>query len=293
MGSARGREAGESTIPKMGPQKTVSSAEMDESTIPTLSLLKTGSIAEVDEAATPTLRPVKTGLFTEIMESEMHHLVGGKRQEQVLFDVAAWSSRTKGGLNDKDRSKLGQIYGTANSVFEWGLGESTYIAGSVKVPRYAGVDSDPVYIKDVKRMVPDSYRFTYADIGPIMAWGVPAHTLAKNVLDYQFSALATESAAFEVYTVDGRWRVACAVVALLHASARGADQDQVKVLVHDFAAEGIGCAGCEHRRFYHALFKVLKLVDHSGNKLAVFVRKPGVTDEQLVQFWREHKDNPA
>jgi hypothetical protein len=58
------------------------------------------------------------------------------------FDVKTWDKTTTGGLTNKDRTLLAEIYGEANSVFEYGLGESTYIANHVGVPRYAGIDSD-------------------------------------------------------------------------------------------------------------------------------------------------------
>ena len=37
---------------------------------------------------------------------------------------------------------VGKICRQAQSVFEWGLGESSYIAAEVEVPRYGGIDSD-------------------------------------------------------------------------------------------------------------------------------------------------------
>jgi len=97
------------------------------------------------------------------------------------FDLATWNQKTSGGLTDLDRKKLGEIYGAAESVFEWGLGESTYIAAHVAVPRYSGVDSDPAYVNNVHKVTPVHFRLSYADIGATHAWGYPAKAnLAKK-----------------------------------------------------------------------------------------------------------------
>lgn len=55
------------------------------------------------------------------------------------FDLESWRPfQTTGGLTDKDRKMLAKYYGSTNSVFEWGLGESSYLAGHFNVSRYAG-----------------------------------------------------------------------------------------------------------------------------------------------------------
>lgn len=69
------------------------------------------------------------------------------------FDLSKWTTRTGGGLTDEDRIMLGSYYGSANSVFEWGLGESSYIAGHLNVPRYAGVDSDAGWVSSTRAKV--------------------------------------------------------------------------------------------------------------------------------------------
>ena len=53
---------------------------------------------------------------------------------------------TGGGLANSDRELLASLYYNSSSVFEFGLGESTHIAAYVGVPRFAGVDSDAVWV---------------------------------------------------------------------------------------------------------------------------------------------------
>lgn len=64
-------------------------------------------------------------------------LAGPVSPSNGTFDVAKFDQKEHGGLHDSDRVKLAEIYGAANSVFEFGLGESTIIAGKVGVRRYA------------------------------------------------------------------------------------------------------------------------------------------------------------
>lgn len=88
------------------------------------------------------------------------------KNSRKKFDLSTWTDRTTGGLHDLDRIKLGEIYGRANSVFEWGLGESTRIAAHVGVKRYVGIDSDSEYVQTLRNKSPDHFRFYFADVGP-------------------------------------------------------------------------------------------------------------------------------
>lgn len=70
------------------------------------------------------------------------------------FNLDIWRPyQTTGGLDDNDRKMLAKYYGSANSVFEWGLGESSSMAGYFNVSRYAGVDSDAEYVSNARDKV--------------------------------------------------------------------------------------------------------------------------------------------
>jgi len=79
-----------------------------------------------------------------------------ERTKFVLYE--SWDRGT-GGLNDADRNLLGNLYFNADSIFEYGLGESTLIAAAVNVPRYAGVDSDAKYVSETRSKV-NKFVFT-------------------------------------------------------------------------------------------------------------------------------------
>ena len=213
------------------------------------------------------------------------------------FELSLWTKKTKGGLSDPDRRLLGRVYHDAESVFEYGLGESTYIAAEVGVPRYAGVDSDPVWVSIVRNQSLPHFRFYFADIGETGKWGWPQKPHPKNELNYQAVPLLSEPLPFDVYMVDGRWRVPTVALSFLHASARGANHNHTQVLLHD-------CSGYEtftgqdkkpirpkRMMKYVKLQELFNIVDHSQSMLCVFKRKETTTNNDILMFWKENENN--
>ena len=157
-----------------------------------------------------------TDFFDQIVQEAYQRVTKQKKTlPRNAFDITFWEDRklldfrfwkkhsgltTKGGLQRLDRILLAKIYSGASSVFEYGLGESTYLANYLGVPRYAGIDSDPGWVNAAREKVDHSYRFYFADIGETKGWGYPKETLPKNVLDYQLAPLLVEQQAF-----DGRY----------------------------------------------------------------------------------------
>jgi hypothetical protein len=208
--------------------------------------------------------------FKDITKEKEAKIAQDNRQDFVL---STWDKRTKGGLLDEDRQMVANIYRQADSVFEYGLGESTYIADHVGVPKYAGIDSDAVWVDQARAKVSPHFRFYYGDIGTTGAWGKPENPrLAKNAWQYQVAPLQAEPEPFDVYMVDGRYRVSLVMLCLLHASARGADPEHTIILMHD----------CE-RISYQKNDDILDLVNKSGAKLCVYKRKNTTTDEMLLE----------
>lgn len=212
------------------------------------------------------------------------------------FNLVEWGKKTAGGLMDQDRLYLAKLYGQAESVFEYGLGESTYIADHVGVRRYAGIDSDPVWVGLARANVSSHFRFYLADIGETKRWGFPEDNLTKSVFQYQMGPLVSEPEAFDVYMVDGRWRFACMMAAFLHASAHGAPHTKTTVLLHDCMAnpdEHIGAVESgaprkHYRMHYHDADHLLRL-EHSGGVLCAYHRLETTTDEQLLDMWYKHR----
>jgi hypothetical protein len=166
----------------------------------------------------------------------------------------------------------------------------------VNVPRYSGIDSDATWVANARDGSPDRFRFYFADVGNLAAWGTAAE-MNKNFLSCQMAPLVVEKKAFDVYMVDSRWRVPCALLCMLHTLARNGGIDNYLVLIRDFVDKerSIHCSGgldgnCKIRRIrraYHRVKEVADLVDHSGNELAISRRKQNVADEDIFGLWKE------
>jgi len=218
-----------------------------------------------------------------------------KRRPPVQFQLSTWRSRTDGGLTDPDRRLLAKIYGEANSVFEYGLGESTYLANYLQVPRYAGIDSSIEWVDMVKKKVSTHFRFYFADVGDTLDWGVPADPdVPKTVWQYQLAPLQSELQPFDVYMVDGRWRSACVLASFLHASSRGAKHGDTVVLLHDCVQPKYSTPDQilePTRKNYTANDDILDLVDHSRSRLCVYKRKPTTTDAMIWERYMKYKND--
>ena len=202
----------------------------------------------------------------------------GEPSERIKFDVNEWKYSSDGGLTQSDRVLLGDIYYNASSVFEFGLGESTQIAAHVGVPRYSGIDSDVNWVAQTRDKINMAYfRFYFADIGQTREWGVPVDkNMAKIPLNYQLQALYTEAEAFDVYMVDGRYRVACVAASFLHALSRGAHMSTIRVLLHD-----------ADREAYLLVLQIAEVVERS-ERLYVLKLRDSVTDHELAGLWRKY-----
>ena len=107
---------------------------------------------------------------------------------------------------------MAKYYYEAKSVFEFGLGESTKIAAHINVQFYKGMDTDAAWVGSARDNAPDHFRFEFGDIGSTIEWGNPATPfLPKAPMDYTIQSLATEPKPFDIYMVDGRYRVASAL----------------------------------------------------------------------------------
>eukprot|EP00557_Chaetoceros_sp_GSL56_P003055 CAMPEP_0176491812 /NCGR_PEP_ID=MMETSP0200_2-20121128/8635_1 /TAXON_ID=947934 /ORGANISM="Chaetoceros sp., Strain GSL56" /LENGTH=299 /DNA_ID=CAMNT_0017889273 /DNA_START=119 /DNA_END=1015 /DNA_ORIENTATION=+ len=229
------------------------------------------------------LSPIETSKFDIIKQTlykEASNIAKTTRKKITLEE--GWKRGT-GGLDDTDRMVLGELYYNATSVFEYGLGESTLIAAFTGVPRYSGIDSDPVWVtKARKEAGQDHFRFYYGDIGDTASFGNPVdNTLQKIHYNYQMSGLALEDSAFDVYLVDGRYRVACASLSFLHAIKTGGDMEKVRVGIHDNDQSARG----------YAEFKTVADVVIENKKLWVYKLKQGITEDDLYNLWLKFRNN--
>lgn len=190
-------------------------------------------------------------------------------------------TRRDGGLVDADRLLLGEYYYNASSVFEFGLGESTYIAAHVGVPRYTGVDSDAKWVgqakENVENMNVTHFNFHFADIGATRGWGNPLDPdLPKIKYNYQISTLLQSQEAYDIYMVDGRYRIPSACLSFLHAlKYRKDDIHNVRVATHD-----------NYRKAYHVVEEIATVVEDTGC-LRIYQLKDDISENDLKTFYRK------
>jgi hypothetical protein len=215
------------------------------------------------------------------------------RSDRHDFQLKEWTKQTNGGLTDDDRKLLAKMYRKADSVFEYGLGESTYIANEVGVARYAGIDSDVAWVDKTRKSVSDHFRFYYGDIGNTGTWGFPKNAdLAKSIWQYQVAPLQAELQPFDVYMVDGRYRIPCVLLSFLHASSRGADPSDTIVLLHDCYKKGLSDESHKNlNRHYQVLDAILEVVDHSRQLLCVYKRKKNTSDDMILDMYKQYQDD--
>tara|TARA_A100001015_G_scaffold28367_2_gene31516 strand:+ start:1786 stop:6273 length:4488 start_codon:yes stop_codon:yes gene_type:complete len=177
-----------------------------------------------------------------------------------------------GGMTRPEQELLARMYANAESVFEWGMGSSTLIAAHVGNKRLTAVDSAPTWVDKVRGMLNrPTYMFRHADIGPVIQFGNPKDQSRKDQWPDYSLQVTREPEPYDVYLVDGRFRVACACQALLHGRA-----DSL-VLVHDF-----------FRDEYQVLLTLADKVEQ-GQMLAVLRRKTTTSDADIKAVWEKYK----
>ena len=177
-----------------------------------------------------------------------------------------------GGMNRAEQELLGHTYAAASSVFEWGMGSSTLIADHVGIECLTAVDSAPTWVDIVRTMLKHpTYSFRHADIGPVITFGHPKNDTHKDLWpDYSLQVVHEETP-FDVYLVDGRFRVACACQAFLHGRA-----DSL-VMVHDFGRDA-----------YQVLLTLADKIEQERD-LSVLRRKTTVGDKEIRKIWEDYK----
>jgi len=255
------------------------------------------SDAPTEESST-TNNTTKSSSSTSLFDQMHYHLfqIANKpvlttnygRRRYKLGDVPA----TGGGLDNSDRELLAKLYYNASSVFEFGLGESTHIAAYVGLPRYSGVDTDATWVgqarEDAKEM--NHFKFSFADIGSTRLFGNPDdESLQKIPYALQSAPLNNEMEAYDVYLVDGRYRVACACACFLHAWDRGGIMESIRVGVHDWSRGkiGVGNVSIDWGWGYWSLLEIAD-VEYRSKELAILKLKTNTTKQDILTMWEKH-----
>lgn len=175
-----------------------------------------------------------------------------------------------GGMSQNEQEFLFKSYQQSKTVFEWGMGSSSALAKHAKLKKLVSVDSAKSWVEKTKEIVNnENYNFIYVDIGEVGAWGTPIEPKSIKWLDYS-NKVNEELTSFDVYLVDGRFRIACACKALIHG------RDDSFVFIHDFK-----------RDHYQEILKAADIVEQVG-ALVKLQKKPD-SDGMLHNMWEKYK----
>ena len=182
-------------------------------------------------------------------------------------DFSEWHDPFKGGgMTTNEQTLLRMYYSEGTRIFEWGMGSSTSLAAYLQKDVVA-VDSAKVWVDQCRSKYPNA-DLRHVNIGPVADWGYPKSSTPEPRWANYSTAVQTLPA-FDVYLVDGRFRVACAMQALLH-------NPRAKVIVHD-----------AQRKDYDAIWNVVRVIDQTG-KLKVVKARSG-KESEYKRIWDEYK----
>jgi len=114
--------------------------------------------------------------------------------------------------------------------------------------------------------------FEYVDIGKTKEWGVPVDEERKNYWPEYSSTVFANKKDFDLILVDGRFRVACALAAILATS------ENTVIMLHDFPS----------RPQYHTLLKYLDAIA-MADSLVVFRKRPNLDMKNVAEEYEKYK----
>ena len=151
------------------------------------------------------------------------------------------------------------------------MGSSTLIAEHMGIQRLTAVDSASVWVKTCRIKVRQQYKLVHVNIGDVKKFGNPKDESRKEQWPDYSTTVSNETEPFDVYLIDGRFRVACALQAFLHGT------NTSLVLIHDF-----------QRPDYQPVLDVANVVRRVG-QLVVLQKKASVTTKTLTSLWEKYK----
>ena len=182
-------------------------------------------------------------------------------------------------MADDEFALFESLLSRASHVLEYGCGGSTALAASYRGLRLFGVESDPVWLRKVEShptlktaSAMGRFSLNYVNIGPTKKWGKPLNDNCRHYWPLYSSLPWSRQSDYDLIFVDGRFRVAC----ILHAVLK-AHRDAL-IVVHDFW----------DRPHYHVVLPFLDLKKSSGT-LGVFQRRHSIDKGCVESLIEEYK----
>lgn len=138
----------------------------------------------------------------------------------------------------------------ATHYFEFGSGGSSKLVARNNTTVY-GVESDKNWINILCKETGQRCKVSWVDIGPTKEWGYPVDNTYKDKFPLYSEAILQHQNSFDLILVDGRFRVACTLNAIIHTLTVQRQINQTFIFIHDFW----------DRPNYHSVLEFLDIVD--------------------------------
>lgn len=170
---------------------------------------------------------------------------------------------------------------SASRYFEFGAGGSTVWAAQQGLTVH-GIESDAQWVNALKAQLGELCRVEAVDIGPTQAWGFPASKEHEDKFSNYSLAINAHDEPFDLILVDGRFRVACTMAAILHILRHHDRLGEAKIFIHDFW----------NRPHYHCVLQFLETLE-KVNTAGLFKVKENLSPTDVESVWREYAKDPA
>lgn len=169
----------------------------------------------------------------------------------------------------------------SKAYIEFGCGGSTFLLCYLTQAQIFSVESNPAFINELSQnsliqnaLAHNRLRFYPINIGEVQKWGFPKDESQRHSFPLYSQSIfvsldSTLRSQIDTIFIDGRFRVACALNAILYCP-------QSIIIIHDFF----------NRPHYHILLDFLECID-SANSLGIFQAKP-TPDKQAILKLLEH-----
>ena len=223
---------------------------------------------------TSTLKAGSRGLFRKF-----RRLILPRRPKKPAGPVDVTRPR----MTERELDQYTALLAGARTVIEYGTGGSTLLALGAGVSRLISVETDLGWIGMLREVpaIAEAERqgrltFVHVDIGRVGKWGKPVDSSGAARYAAFAAAPWSHCGVPDVVFVDGRFRVACALEAVLRSDGN------TKIAFHDFWK----------RSQYHVVLPFVDCIDRVDT-LAVFKRPTPFNESaarQLLERYRTHQD---
>ena len=171
----------------------------------------------------------------------------------------------------------------SDNYLEFGTGGSTCLAASNVRNSITALDSSAAWIDKVAEYCSDSKlpiapNLIHVDIGPTGDWGYPTDPTTRHRWSSYHSNIWADANTLDVdlFLIDGRFRVACFVQAVLHAKPNAV------ILMHDF----------QSRKQYHVVREIAREVA-TVEDMSVFLPVGGETRHRAREILQAYEFESA